>query len=202
MSQCLPSHLLLWLIVILKSLGSFDTISLGDRKSNSVFHLLSSNFKSIVRNGLSVSFQKAKQKTAVLSVASFLEQMLAEDAEQEEISRILVGFVSQKWIMNKTTQLIMNKTTQLRDGEVWYVKDIADAMAAIIAITSKHPKKITFIMQDEGKSTLNPSMLCSILANATKRTTVSLNCLDSFFKGGEESQEWKELLSVCLNNEK
>ena len=128
--------------------------------------------------------------------------MLAEKSEQEEIERLTVKFVSQKWIMNKTTQLIMNKTTQLRDDEVWYVKDIADAMAAIIAITSKHPKDITFIMHDEGKSTLKPSMLSAILSNATKRTTVDLNCLDSFFKGGEESQEWKELLSVCLNNEK
>ena len=155
-----------------------------------------------MRNVLSVSFQKAKQKTAELSVVSFMEQMLAENAEQEEIERVMVKFVSQKWIMNKTTQLIMNKTTQLKDREVWYVKDIADAMAAIIAITSKHPKEIRFIMQDEGKSTLKPSMLSAILSNATKRTTVSLNCLDSFFKGGEESQEWKELLSVCLNNEK
>ena len=183
-------------------IGIIDTISLGGRKSNSVIHLLPSNFKLIVRNGLSVSFQKAKQKTAVLSVASFMEQMLAENTEQEEIERVMVKFVSQKWIMNKTTQLIMNKTTQLKDGEVWYVKDIADAMAAIIAITSKHPIYITFIMQDEGKSTLKPSMLSAILSNVTKRPTVSLMCLDSFFKGGEESQEWKELLSVCLNNEK
>ena len=150
-----------------------------------------------MRNVLSVSFQKAKQKTAELSVASFLEQMLAENAEEEEINIILVGFVSQKGLDKN----IIN-ATKLKDGEVWYVKDIADAMAAIIAITSKHPKKITFIRQDEGKSTLKPSMLSAILSNATKRTTVDLKCLDSFFKGGEESQEWKELLSVCLNNEK
>ena len=146
---------------------------------------------------MSVSFQKTKQKTAKLSVASFLEQMLSENAEQEEINRILVGFVSQKW-WNE----MISKASKLTDGEEWFVKDTFDAKAAEVAITSKHPKLIRFTMQDEGKSTLKPSMLSAILSNATKRTTVDLVCLDSFFKGGEESQEWKELLSVCLNNEK
>ena len=126
----------------------------------------------------------------MLSVASFLEEVLAENAEQEKV-------LSQKW-----WDKIMDKTKELSDGGEWFVMDTIDAIAAIIAITSKHPKEITFIRQNEGKSTLKPSMLSAILSNATKRTTVDLNCLDSFFKGGEESQEWKELLSVCLNNEK
>ena len=178
-------------------IGIIDTISLGGRKSNSVIHLLPSNFKLIVRNVLSVSFQKAKQKTAELSVVSFMEQMLAENAEQEEIEQVMVKFVSQKWWVK-----IMDKTKKLSDGEEWFVKDNVDAKAAEVAITSKHPKMIRFIRQDEGKSTLKPSMLSAILSNGTKKTTVSLMCLDSFFKGGEESQEWKELLSVCLNNEK
>ena len=170
-------------------IGIIDTISLGVRKYNTAFHLLPSNFKLIVRNVLFVSFQKAKQKTAELSVASFLEQMLSENAEQE------------KAILQKWWDKIMDKTKMLSDGEEWFVKDIVDAKAAEVAITSKHPEIIRFIMQDEGKSTLKPSMLCSILSNATEKTTVNLVCLDSFFKGGEESQEWKELLSVCLNNE-
>ena len=143
-----------------------------------------------MRNVLSVSFQKAKQKTAELSVVSFLEQMLSENAEQE------------KAILQKWWDKIMDKTKELSDGGEWFVMDTIDAIAAIIAITSKHPKEITFIMEDEGKSTLKPSMLSAILSNVTKKTTVDLFCFKSFFKGGEESQEWKELLSVCLNNEK
>ena len=169
-------------------IGIIDTISLGGR--NSVFHLLLTNFELIAKNVLSVPFQNAKQKTTVLSVDSFLEELVAENAQQEKV-------LSQKW-----WDKIMDKTKELSDGGEWFVMDIADAMATIIAITSKHPNDITFIMQDEGKSTLKPSMLSSILANATKRPKVSLQCLDSFFKGGEESQEWKELLSLCLNNEK
>ena len=124
--------------------------------------------------------------------------MLAENAEQEEVGRILVDFASQKW----WDEIVMDKATKLKDGEEWFVKDSVDAKAAEFAITSKHPNCITFIRQDEGTSTLKPSMVSSILANATKRTTVYLHCLDSFFEGGEKSQVWREFLSVCLNNDK
>ena len=123
--------------------------------------------------------------------------MLAENAEQEEIGRMLVEFVTQKW-----WDEMFDKATKLEDGGNWYVKDSVDAKAAEFAITSKHPNNITFIRQDEGKVTLKPSMLSSILANATKGTTVGLHCLDSFLEGGEKSQDWREFLSVYLNNDK
>ena len=116
--------------------------------------------------------------------------MLEENAEQVEI-------LSQK-LLDK----IIDKTAQFSDGGYWDVKDIVDAIAAAVAIASKHPNSIRFIMQDEGKSILKPSMVSSILANATKMIEVSIFCLDSFFKGEEKSQDWRELLSVCLNNDK
>ena len=124
--------------------------------------------------------------------------MLAENAEQEDVGRILVDFASQKW----WDEIVMDKATKLKDGEEWVVKDSIGAKASEFAITSKHPSVIKFIRQDEGTSTLKPSMVSSILANATKRTTVHLYCLDSFFEGGEKSQDWREFLSVCLNNDK
>ena len=133
-----------------------------------------------------VLFQGAKQETAELSVFSFLQQMLVENAEQEVT--LLVK--------------LMDKTTQFSNGGDWVVRDNLNAIAAAVAIASKHPDYIKFIRQDEGKSTLKPSMLSSILNNATKRTTVFLYCLDSFFGGEEKSQDWRELVSVCLNNDK
>ena len=122
--------------------------------------------------------------------------MLAQNIEQEEIGRMLVEFASKKRLDE-----ILDKTKKFRKSEEWLVKDGVDAKAAEFAITSKHPNSVIFISQDESKSTLKPSMLLPLLANAAK-WTVSLFCLNSFFKGGEKSQEWKGLLSVCLNNEK
>ena len=124
--------------------------------------------------------------------------MLAENVEQEEVGRILVDFASQKW----WDEIVMDKATKLKKSGYWVVKDSVDAKAAEFAITSKHPNRITFIRQNEGPSTLKPSMVSSILANATESTKVSLRCLDSFFEGGEKSQVWREFLSVCLNNDK
>ena len=135
--------------------------------------------------------------------------MLAENAEQEEIARMLVDFIS-----HQTVKETIIKAIQLSNGGNWVVKDSIGAKAAEFAITSKNPERITFIRdeededeededeEDEGTSTLKPSMVSSILANATKRTTVHLYCLDSFFEGGEKSQDWREFLSVCLNNDK
>ena len=124
--------------------------------------------------------------------------MLAENAEQEDVGRILVDFASQKW----WDEIVMDKATKLKDDENWYVKDSVGAKAAEFAITSKHPIFITFIRQDEDTSTLKPSMVSSILANDTKGTAVRLRCLDSFFEGGEKSQDWRKFLFVCLNNDK
>ena len=123
--------------------------------------------------------------------------MLAQNIEQEEIGRMLVEFASKKRLDE-----VLDKTKKFRKSEEWLVKDGVDAKAAEFAITSKHPNSVIFISQDESKSTLKPSMLLPFLANAAKWTTVSLFCLNSFFIGGEKSQEWKGLLSVCLNNEK
>ena len=139
-----------------------------------------------LKNFLCVLFQGAKQETADLSVFSFLHQMLAENAEQEVT--LLVK--------------LMDKTAQFSNGGYWVVKDSLDAIAAAVAFASKRPEYIKFIRQDEGKSILKPLMISSILNNATKRTTVRLLCLDSFFGGEEKSQDWRELLSVCLNNDK
>ena len=119
-----------------------------------------------------------------------MKQMLAENADRKEI-------VSQMF-----WDEMIHKTIKLRDGGFWDVKDSVDAIAAAVAITRKHPSSIKFIRQDEGTSTLKPSMVSSILANATKMTAVRLHCLDSFFEGGEKSQDWREFLSVCLNNDK
>ena len=137
-------------------------------------------------NFLSVLFQESKQESAELSLVSFLEKMLAENAEQ---------------VVTWLDKILMDKTAQFSTSAYWDVKDSLDAIAAAVAIASKHPDYITFIRQDEGKSILKPSMLSSILNNATKRTTVRLLCLDSFFGGEEKSQDCRELLAVCLNND-
>ena len=132
-------------------------------------------------------FQDAKQNSTELSIVSFSEQLLAENAELEEI-------LSQK-IWDK----IMNKTSQFQKNRYWIVKNSTDARAALFAITRNNPNTITFVRQDEGKSTLKSLMLSSILNSATIKTTVGLRCLHSFFEG-EKSQAWKEFLSICLEN--
>ena len=116
--------------------------------------------------------------------------MLEENAEEKEI------------VSQRTWDEMMDQATKLKTNGGWVVKDSVGAKAAEFAITTKHPYTITFIRQEGGTSTLKPSMVSSILANATKRTTVDLNCLDSFFRGGEKSHDWREILSVCLNNDK
>ena len=119
-----------------------------------------------------------------------MEQMLAENPEQKEI------------VYKMLWEEMTVKISKLKDGGNWVVKDSVGAKAAEFAITSKHPYYITFIRQDEGSSTLKPSMVSSILANATEMIRVKLFCLESFFEGGEKSQDWREFLSVFLNNDK
>ena len=165
-------------------------ISLGGTKSKSVLQNLLLVWIYFKKKHFPYLFQKAKQKTVEMSGASNVEQMLAENAEQEES------------VSHMFKNEIMDKATKLKNGGGWVVKDIVSAKAAEFAITSNHPNIIIFIRHDDGKSTLKPSMLSSILANATQKTRVYLHCFDSFFEGGEKGEDWREFLFVCLNNDK
>ena len=129
--------------------------------------------------------QMNKPETEELSSDAFMDKFIAECATQD-------------WLKEK----LIYKFNSLSAGSNWTVRNNADAVAACIAIATKQPYGIKIICNDERKTKLCPQLVSAIFDNAKEKTTVWLNCLDSFFGEGQKSQNCKELLTVCLTSQK